>query len=58
MEQGLQIDEILSISTTYKNHSYLAYLRPGFALFANTSKMRRFVVMKNHILEQAPFLVQ
>lgn len=53
MEQGLYTDVILYISTTYKNHSYLAYLRPGAALFANTSKIRRLVVKKNYIHEQA-----
>lgn len=53
MEQGLYTDVILYISTTYKNRSYLAYLRPMSALFANTSKIRRLVVKKNYIHEQA-----
>lgn len=53
MEQGLYTDVILSISTIYKNSSYLAYLRPMSALFANTPKIRRLVVKNNYIHEQA-----
>ena len=53
MGQGLYTDVILYISTTYKNRSYLAYLRPMSALFANTFKIKRLVVKKNYIHEQA-----
>lgn len=53
MEKGLYTGVILYISTIYKIRSYLAYLRPMSALFANTSKIRRLIVKKNHIHEQA-----
>ena len=58
MGQGLHIDVILSISTIYKNHSYLAYLRSVSALFANTPKIRRLVVKKNHIHAQVRFPIR
>lgn len=58
MEKGLYTDVILYISTIYKNRSYLAYLRPMSALFANTSKIRRLVVKNNYIHEQARFPIR